>query len=243
MGQPAPHREVRRTGLPGDREHGGDPVVLVRRGALLRLIAGEVDGRGGPGSTCTPITMAHATLQPGAQLDLAWRRDFNALVYVLAGRGTVGPVGHPIHQGQLAVLGPGDRTTVAANRHQDSPDPAMEVLLMGGKPIREPVFHYGPFVMNTKAEVIRALEDYRSGRFGAIHREPSDRTAFVPELGHEFRRKRSQGRNHGDRPVARPGTTTVLGVAAKPESPFVRCSGIVNPEARDSFSGGRRGLA
>jgi len=137
-------------------------------GALLRLIAGEVDGRGGPGSTRTPITMARATLQPGAQLDLGWRRDFNALVYVLAGRGTVGPVGHPIHQGQLAVLGPGDRTTVAANRHQDSPDPAMEVLLMGGKPIREPVFHYGPFVMNTKAEVIRALEDYRSGRFGAI---------------------------------------------------------------------------
>ena len=149
----------------------GSAVALLASadgGALLRVIAGDVDGREGPGATRTPITFAHATIQPGAQLNLGWHRDYNALVYVLAGRGTVGPVRHPIQQGQLAVLGPGDRITVAADRDQDSRHPALDVLLLGGRPIREPVFHYGPFVMNTQAEVVQALEDYQSGRFGTI---------------------------------------------------------------------------
>ena len=95
-------------------------------------------------------------------------RDFNALVYVLSGRGTVGPVGHPVQQGQLTVLGPGDRITVSAEDSQDANRPALEVLLLGGKPIREPVFQYGPFVMNSKSEVIQALEDFNAGKFGTI---------------------------------------------------------------------------
>ena len=137
-------------------------------GALVRVIAGEVDGHAGPGGTHTPITLAHATIAPGARLDLPWDRRFNALVYVLSGRGSVGPVGHPIEQGQLAVLGPGDRISLAADGTQDSHRPAMEVLLLGGQPIREPVFHYGPFVMNSKYEVIQALEDFNAGRFGTV---------------------------------------------------------------------------
>lgn len=149
----------------------GPAVLLLSSadgGALLRVIAGEVDDHVGPGSTRTPITMAHASIEPGAELDLRWHRDYNALVYVLAGRGAVGPLGHPIGAGQLAVLGPGDRIRVVADRSQDSAHPAMEVLLLGGRPIREPVFHYGPFVMNSKAEVIQALEDYQRGTFGQI---------------------------------------------------------------------------
>jgi redox-sensitive bicupin YhaK (pirin superfamily) len=137
-------------------------------GSLVRVIAGDIDGHHGPGSTHTPITMAHATIEPGARLNLPWNRDFNALVYVLSGRGSVGPLAHPIHQGQLAVLGPGDRITVAADESQDSNRPAMEVLLLGGKPIREPVFQYGPFVMNTKAELMQAMEDFNAGKFGQI---------------------------------------------------------------------------
>lgn len=137
-------------------------------GALVRIIAGDIGGQAGPGSTHTPITLAHATVEPGARLDLPWSRDFNALVYVLSGRGSVGPVGHPVQQGQLAVLGPGDRIAVTADSSQDSNRPALEVLLLGGKPIREPVFQYGPFVMNSKSEIIQAVEDYQSGKFGAI---------------------------------------------------------------------------
>ncbi len=137
-------------------------------GALIRVIAGDVDGRRGPGITYTPITLVHTTIQPGAQVNIPWDRDFNALIYVLSGHGSVGPVRHPIHQGQLAVLGPGDRITVAAVPSQDSHRPALEVLILGGRPIREPVFHYGPFVMNTKTELIQALEDFTAGRFGSI---------------------------------------------------------------------------
>ncbi|CAJ1510222.1 pirin family protein [[Mycobacterium] burgundiense] len=141
-------------------------------GALIRVIAGEFGTEAGvqrgPGATHTPITLAHATIAPGAELNTGWNRDFNALVYVLSGRGSIGPVRHRIQQGQLAVLGPGDRITVAADAGQDSHRPALEVLLLGGRPIREPVFHYGPFVMNSKSEVIQALEDFQAGRFGSI---------------------------------------------------------------------------
>ena len=149
----------------------GNDVVLVASGdggALLRIIAGEIDGHCGPGITHTPITMAHATIDPGAQLNIPWNRDFNALVYVLSGGGSVGPLAHPIHHGQLAVLGPGDRITVAADQNQDRHRHALDALILGGQPIREPVFHYGPFVMNNKADLIQALEDFRAGRFGRI---------------------------------------------------------------------------
>ncbi|HWS93498.1 MAG TPA: pirin-like C-terminal cupin domain-containing protein, partial [Mycobacterium sp.] len=114
--------------------------------------------------------------------DIPWRRDFNALVYVLSGSGYVGPVAHPIRSRQLAVLGPGDRITVGARRTRDSSHTpglgAMDVLLLGGQPIREPVFHHGPFVMNTRAELIEALQDYQAGKFGSI---PPD--ALMPHHG------------------------------------------------------------
>lgn len=149
---------------------GGDVKLLASEdgGALIRIIAGDIAGHRGPGRTYTPITLAHATVEPGARLNIPWKRDFNALVYVLSGRGSVGPVGHPIQHGQLAVLGPGDRLTVAAAASQDAPAPALEVLILGGQPIREPVFHYGPFVMSTKTELIEALEDFQAGKFGSV---------------------------------------------------------------------------
>src|SRR6201993_1384011 len=137
-------------------------------GALIRVIAGDLDGHRGPGVTHTPITMVHATVEPGARLNIPWNRDHNALVYVLSGRGSVGRIGHPIEQGQLAVLGPGDRISIAAAASQESRRPALEVLLLGGRPIRETVSHYGPFVMNTKAELIQAVEDFQAGKFGSI---------------------------------------------------------------------------
>jgi redox-sensitive bicupin YhaK (pirin superfamily) len=137
-------------------------------GALLRIIAGEVAGHRGPGVTFTPITMVHATVSPGAQLDLPWPAEFNALAYVLAGHGTVGTKARPVRKGQLAVFGPGDALTLAAAAHQLLAEPNLEVLLLGGLPIREPVAHYGPFVMNTRAELLQAFEDYQAGKLGVI---------------------------------------------------------------------------
>ena len=137
-------------------------------GALIRVIAGELAGHSGPGSTHTPINLAHVTLQPGARLDLPWQPDYNALVYVLAGRGTVGVEQRPLAIGQLAAHGPGDAIRVSADQSQDSNIPAMELFVMGGRPIREPVAHYGPFVMNTQDELRQAFEDFQKGRLGVI---------------------------------------------------------------------------
>ncbi|WP_030269778.1 pirin family protein [Streptomyces sp. NRRL B-24484] len=137
-------------------------------GALVRVIAGQLDGHAGPGSTFTPITLAHATITAGARLVLPWRPDFNALVYALAGHGSVGAEDRPLAAHQLAVLGPGGALTVTASSRPDGGTADLDVLILGGEPIREPVFHYGPFVMNTKAEVIQAMEDYEAGRLGVI---------------------------------------------------------------------------
>ncbi len=150
----------------------GAPRVTLMASAdgasLVRVIAGEVAGRSGPGITHTPIAVVHATIAPDAVLELPWRRDFNALVYVLAGRGTVGERRAPIQGGQLAVLGRGDFVTVAAARDQESRAPELELLVLGGEPIREPVAAYGPFVMNRRDELVQAFEDYRAGRLGTV---------------------------------------------------------------------------
>ena len=149
----------------------GGKVALLSSadgGALVRVIAGELDGHAGPGSTYTPITLAHATIAPGASVTLPWRPDFNALAYVLSGTGTVGPDRRPVRGGQLAVFGAGGSVTVAAAPTQDARHSAgLDVLLLGGRPIREPVAMYGPFVMNTKAEVVQAFEDFQAGRLGS----------------------------------------------------------------------------
>ena len=137
-------------------------------GALVRVIAGDVAGHAGPGSTYSPMTLVHATLSPGARLSIPWRADYNALAYVRAGHGTVGVEANPVQTGQLAVFGPGTALTVAAAPVQEGRSPNLDVLLLGGRPIREPVAWMGPFVMNTREEVMQAFEDYQAGRLGSI---------------------------------------------------------------------------
>jgi redox-sensitive bicupin YhaK (pirin superfamily) len=132
-------------------------------GALVRLIAGDLAGARGPGDTYTPITVAHATVAAGARLEVPWQPDFNALAYVLSGSGTAGVERRPVETGQLVVFGAGD-TLVLGGR----PSRPLDVLILGGRPIREPVAAYGPFVMNTRAELIEAVEDFNSGRLGTI---------------------------------------------------------------------------
>jgi len=156
---------------PSYQDIGAEGVTLLSSpdgGALVRVIAGDVAGHNGPGSTRTPIALVHATLSPGAKLSLPWRPDFNALVYALAGRGTIGPDGRPFQSGQLAVMASGDVIAVAADPAQEGRAPNLDVLVLGGRPIGEPVVAYGPFVMNTKAEVIQAMEDYQAGRLGQV---------------------------------------------------------------------------
>jgi redox-sensitive bicupin YhaK (pirin superfamily) len=150
-----------------------DEVKLARSadgGVLLRIVAGDVAGVHGPGSTHSPINYIHATLAPGAELTLPWRGDFNALVYVLSGDGYVGADRQPLRTGQLAAFEPNHPgpILVTAAHQQDSRHDALDVLILGGKPIGEPIAWQGPFVMNTKAELQQAFDDFRAGRMGVL---------------------------------------------------------------------------
>lgn len=144
----------------------GEDVKLLSSedgGALIRLIAGNLGEHQGPGSTRTPIVMAHVTLAPGAQMTLPWNSNYNALAYVLAGSGVVGIEAHSVRTGQLALFVDGDALTLRGGNSA-----ALDVLLLGGQPIGEPVAAYGPFVMNTKAELQQAFEDFQRGLLGTI---------------------------------------------------------------------------
>ncbi|MFB7287667.1 pirin family protein [Actinacidiphila glaucinigra] len=149
---------------------GGSVRLLASEdgGALIRIIAGDIDGHQGPGATHTPITMLHVSVNPGAQLTLPWRADFNALAYGLSGRGTAGPEGRAFRMGQAVVFGRGDSLTIRADETQESRSPNFEVVLLGGLPIREPMMQYGPFVMNTHAELAQAFDDFKAGRLGTV---------------------------------------------------------------------------
>ena len=82
--------------------------------------------------------------------------------------GRVGAEDNAVIGGQLVVFGPGDHIRITADDRQNTSSPSLEVIILGGQPIREPVAWYGPFVMNTKAELMQAIEDYQAGRLGVI---------------------------------------------------------------------------
>ncbi|MCZ7417826.1 pirin family protein [Streptomyces sp. WMMC897] len=149
---------------------GGTVKLLASQdgGGLLRLIAGDLGGHAGPGATHTPITMIHASVSPGAEVTLPWRADFNALAYGLAGSGSAGAERRPFRMGQSVVFGDGESLTIRADAAQDSRSANFEVVLLGGLPIREPMAHYGPFVMNSHAELAQAFDDFQAGRLGTI---------------------------------------------------------------------------
>lgn len=151
-------------------------------GALIRVIAGDVDGHRGPGATHTPIAMLHATVSPAARLSLPWDPAFNALAYVFGGSATVGSDAAPARAGQTVAFGPGDRLNIEADAIQRGPTGSLEVLILGGEPIREPMVHYGPFVMNTRDELVEAVDDYQHGRLGVV--PPGALMPHVPRTQH-----------------------------------------------------------
>jgi len=159
-----------------------DQVALSKTadgGAFLRIIAGAVGDNRGPGSTHTPMSYVHASLSPGSMLELPWDPSFNALVYVLSGSGEVSSARQPIHTGQLATLGPGDFLAIYGDKNVGARSDQLDILILGGKPIGEHVEHYGPFVMNTKAEIGQALEDFEAGRLGVV--PPNALMPHVPD--------------------------------------------------------------
>ena len=132
---------------------------------VVRLIAGSLGDHAGPGDTHTPITLAHATLPPGTELHAPWDPTYSAMAYVLSGDGTVGDEAAPIGEHQLASFGAGGAVAVRAAAGASTP---LEILLLGGRPIREPVAQHGPFVMNTEAEIRQAIRDFQAGEMGQV---------------------------------------------------------------------------
>jgi quercetin 2,3-dioxygenase len=139
------------------------PVAASADGKLkVRVIAGEALGKRAVIDTRTPIFYLHFSLEPGARHVQPAPSNHNVFAYVVTGAVELG--GRTVHKGQMAIFGPGDAVELAAGE-------ASELLLLGGKPLGEPVARYGPFVMSTREELMEAIADFRAGRMGAIPAE------------------------------------------------------------------------
>jgi redox-sensitive bicupin YhaK (pirin superfamily) len=139
------------------------PEVESGSGARIRVVAGAVeDGRGPVTGIVTQPLYLDVALERGGRHSQPVPRGHNAFAYVFEGEAEVGgeseASGTAVASGRLAVLGDGDRVSVAATG-----GPA-RLLLVAARPIGEPVARYGPFVMNTRPEIQQAVEDFRAGR-------------------------------------------------------------------------------
>jgi quercetin 2,3-dioxygenase len=137
------------------------------RSVTVRVIAGESLGAKAVIQTRTPIAYFHFTLQPGATIIQPVPKEYNAFVYVLEGSGLFGTEPEPGDDGQM-VLFAQDGEDVVISNPVDAQRP-LDLLLIAGVPLNEPVVRYGPFVMNTEAEIAQAIDDYQKGRMGRIH--------------------------------------------------------------------------
>ena len=133
--------------------------------ATVRVIAGAALGARAVIDTRTPIVYQDWSLEAGGDVTTELPVEQNALVYVFQGSVRVGTAGRTLDEGQLALLGDGDAVRLRGNAEGGG-----RLLLLGGVPLREPVVHYGPFVMNTEREIEQAIRDYRSGKMGEITR-------------------------------------------------------------------------
>ncbi|MBV8085872.1 MAG: pirin family protein [Chloroflexi bacterium] len=135
----------------------------------VRVIAGESMGHQAVIETHTPIAFLHFTVQPGASFQQPIGREYNTFVYVVNGKARFGADGTEAGEGQAVLFG-ADGESITLSVPADSTEPA-SILLLAGVPLNEPVARYGPFVMNTRDEIIQAIEDYRLGRMGSIPAE------------------------------------------------------------------------
>jgi len=149
---------------PRYQEFAGDQLPIVAGdGVWVRVIAGAVDGRRSPIETTVPTTLLHVKLAPGAGRSFAIAAGSNAIVHTIAGSGMVEATPLRIHEVALIASAPASLRLTAGGE-------PLEVLLLAGTPLHEPVARYGPFVMSTREEIVQAVDDLKRGRFGEIAR-------------------------------------------------------------------------
>jgi redox-sensitive bicupin YhaK (pirin superfamily) len=158
---PPRYQDLRAERIPSASTAGG----LVR----VRVIAGEALGVRAATDTRLPLTFLHVTLQPGASFEQPIPPQHNAFAYVFSGEAAIGSPAVRVARGQAAILGEGDRISLALD---DAASSGAELLLMAGQPLNEPVARYGPFVMNTQEQIAEAIKDYQAGRMGRIPESP-----------------------------------------------------------------------
>jgi len=150
---------------PRYQEYGSGELPVAKSAdgkATVRVIAGEALGARAVIETRTPIVLQDWTVQPGADVRIAVPAGLQAFVYVFEGSARV--ASREIDEGQMAVLGPGTSVRLSG---ANGPG---RLLLLAGAPLREPVARYGPFVMNTRSELVQAFDDFQSGKMGEITR-------------------------------------------------------------------------
>ena len=137
------------------------PAVEVDGGGTLRVIAGSFQGHKGPARTVTPIKLYDVQLKRGTPTALKFPQGHTVSVLVLNGRAVVNG-SHSAGEAELIVCHR-EGTQVMVEAHE-----ASRLLIMSGEPIDEPIARYGPFVMNTKAELVQAVNDYQAGKMGHL---------------------------------------------------------------------------
>lgn len=143
------------------------PVAQTEDGSVqVRVIAGEALGAKAVIETRTPIIYLHFTLQAGTTIVQPMPKEYNAFAYVLDGSGLFGTEQEHGEDGQMVIFAQDGEEVVIAN--PTDAQQTLDLLLIAGVPLNEPVVRYGPFVMNTEAEIMQALEDYQNGRMGRI---------------------------------------------------------------------------
>src|SRR5215216_6432936 len=142
------------------------PVVQNRDGSIkVKVIAGEALGSSAVIDTRTPIFYLHFTLQPGAKLIQPIPKEYNTFVYIIKGEAVFGTTeNQKIAKTRQMVVFDKAEEGVAITAAATATNSPLDMLLIGGIPLNEPVARYGPFVMNTKEEILQAVEDYRNGK-------------------------------------------------------------------------------
>ncbi len=137
------------------------PAIDLGDGGKLRVIAGSFQGRKGPARTFTPIQLYDLQLKAGAPVSLTFLDGHNTSLFVLQGSISVNGSSNAGEAELIVCKRHGSQVTIEAQA--DS-----RLLVMSGEPIEEPIARYGPFVMNTQAELVQAVKDYQAGKMGHL---------------------------------------------------------------------------
>ena len=145
----------------------GIPVAVSADGKVkVKVVAGESLGQSAAIDTRTPIAFLHVTLQPGGTLLQPLPADYSGFAYLISGEGLFGAEEKRAGAHQMVIFADAGANVKLANP-ADAKEP-LDLLLLAGVPLNEPVVRYGPFVMNTEAEIHQAIRDYQDGKMGEI---------------------------------------------------------------------------